>query len=264
MDQLVAIIIALILGGVGSAFVLQGLKLVKFAKGVKPTAALIIGAGALIVLAFMWTSNYGGFSSALSSVGGVPAGPGGPSAPLSSGVTITVDGSESDTNLTYDYGSKTFTCSFVENTTGDNIGATASPYNSINTVTLTLTVYNETLGAATTDENDVLKISIGTIPTYYGKGENASTLYWPIDRDDTTQKYEVDFLPAGGAHRDEMNTFSVGAGGSKAITVTADTYHMGLSQLDNNQSKEIPIYIESADGILSTFTLRYTKTSEVV
>jgi len=173
------------------------------------------------------------------------------------GVTFEAEGSESDANLSYDQGSRVFTCSFVENTSADNIGGTLTPYTTIDTVTFTITVFRTDLLALT--ENAVAKIE-GTVPTFYGKDENSSTLYWPVDKDSTSQKYEIAFTPAGGSARDAYNHFTVGSGGSKAITIVADTYHIGLAQLDNFQSKDVVI---SITGLAQTFTLRYTKTGEV-
>jgi len=173
------------------------------------------------------------------------------------GVTFEAEGSEGDENVSYDQASGVFTISYYENGTS-SITATGSEKSDYGTSTFTITVFRTDLATITT-ENATSKIW-ATVPTFYGKNENSSTLYWPIDKDDTSQKYEIAFTPSGGSARDGYNYFTVGAGGSKAISITVDPYVIGLCQLDNFQNKDVTIHIHGLD---QTFTLRYVKIGEV-
>jgi len=179
---------------------------------------------------------------------------------VTEGVTFEAEGSESVDNLIFDQNTRVFTCSFIENTATHVASVPASSQAATPTLVsanFTITVFRTDMATVTT-ENATSKIW-ATVPTFYGKNENASILYWPIDKDDTTLKYEIAFTPAGGSARDEYNYFTMGAGGSKAITVVADVYGTGLSQLDNMQSKDIIIHIYGLD---ETFTLRFLKIGE--
>lgn len=177
--------------------------------------------------------------------------------PVTPSVTFEAEGSEGDENISYDQASGVFTFSYYENATSA-VTATGSDKGAYGTSTFTITVFRTDLATITT-ENATSKIW-ATVPTFYGRNENSSTLYWPIDKDASTQKYEIAFTPSGGSARDEYNYFTVGAGGSKAISITVDPYVLGLVQLENFQNKDVTIHIHGLD---QTFTLRYVKIGEV-
>jgi len=206
-------------------------------------ALVIAGAG---IVVYDWGGIYSGLTAAV---------PGVAEPTVTPGVTFEAEGSETDTYLTYDAASKTFVCAFYENQTGgtQSGGASGTTGSSITSVTLTLTVYRTDL--STSDDNATAKVW-AVVDTFYGKSENASILYAPVDKDDSTQKYEVAITPSGGSARDEYNYFSIATGGSKAISIVTDLYATGLTQLDNQQSKEVHFYITGVDDV---FTLRFTK-----
>jgi hypothetical protein len=203
----------------------------------------------------IWVYNWGGFRTQyLEGVGGVT-----PEPVVTQGIQFEAEGSESDANLSYDAASRTFTCSFIENKAVlDNIVATTSPYASITTVTFTITVFRTDLLALS--ENAVARISVA-VPKFYGKSgtENESVPFAPIAKA-TDDKYNVTITPVGVGVRNEYNYFSVGSGGSKAITLVATISNRGLSQLDNFDSTTVPI---SISGLSGDFYLRFVKTGEV-
>lgn len=177
------------------------------------------------------------------------------------GVTYEAEGSESEENVAYDAQSRVFTVHYYENVGAEQAeyhptGGGARTPDAISNVTVTITVFR-TDGLAL-EENAGCKIW-AEVPTFYGKDENASIAYHPIDKDAATQKYEVAFTPSGISARDEYNHFSVGNMGSRAITVVADPYHIGLCQLDNWDSSDVKIYVTGIDGY---FTLRWVKIGE--
>jgi len=183
---------------------------------------------------------------------------------VTTGVTFEAEGSESDANLVYDAPSKTFVCSFYDNVTSDEIVTTTRDnssvaYEAFTTVTFTITTFRTDLLALS--ENAMAKISVA-VPKYYGKAgtENESLQYAGIAVA-SDGKWNVAITPSGVAARNEYNYFSVGSGGSKAITLVATISSRGLSQLDNFQSTTVPITIS---GLPSGFNLRFTKTGEVV
>ena len=177
------------------------------------------------------------------------------------GVTFEAEGSESLENTDYDATNRVFTTHYYE-----NVGAEQAEYHAalddvrtpdaIIPVVVTITVFRT--DSLSLVENATCKIW-AEVPTFYGINENASIAYAAIDKDTSTQKYEVAFAPAGITARDEYNNFSIGAAGSRNITVTADPYHIGLCQLDNFESTDVRIYITGVDGY---FTLRFTKIGE--
>lgn len=177
------------------------------------------------------------------------------------GATYEAEGSESLENTDYDANSRVFTTHYYENVGAERAeyhptGGGARTPDAIIPVIVTITVFRT--DSLTLVENAVTKVW-ASVPTFYGINENASIAYAPIDKDTGTQKYEVAFAPAGISARDEYNYFSIGAGGSRAITVTADPYHIGLCQLDNFDSSDVKIYISGVDGC---FTLRFVKIGE--
>jgi len=177
------------------------------------------------------------------------------------GATYEAEGSESLENTDYDANSRVFTTHYYENVGAEEAqyhptGGGARTPDAIIPVVVTITVHRT--DSLSLVENAVCKVW-ATVPTFYGINENASIAYAAIDKDVGTQKYEVALAPAGISARDEYNYFSIGAGGSRAITVTADPYHIGLIQLDNFDSTDVKIYIAGVDGY---FTLRFVKIGE--
>ena len=190
------------------------------------------------------------------SVPGVP-----PEPTVPPGVIYEAEGSESLENTDYDASNRVFTTHYYENVGAEEAqyhptGGGAKTPDAIIPVVVTITVFR-TDGLSLV-ENAGCKIW-AVVPTFYGKDENASIAYAPIDKDVGTQKYEVAFKPAGISARDEYNNFSIGNMGSRAITVTADPYHIGLCQLDNFDTTDVKIYITGVDGY---FTLRFVKIGE--
>lgn len=234
------------------ALLARGFKYLK-AIPIKPQTAFILAIIVAGVGAYNW--NWGGAKDYLAGV--EIAAPEEPA--VTPGATYEAEGSESEENMTYDAGSRVFTCWYYE-----NVGAEEAQYNptgetddeAIGSVEVTLTVYRT--DSLVLVENATSKVW-AVVPTFYGTAENASIAYAPIDKDTGTQKYEVAFAPAGVTARDEYNYFSVGSGGSRNITVTADLYNIGLCQLDNFDSTDVKIYLSGVDGY---FTLRFTKIGE--
>lgn len=180
---------------------------------------------------------------------------------ITPGATFEAEGSESLENTTYDAATRTFTTHYYENVGAERaeyhatLDATRTP-DAIIPVVVTITVYRT--DSLTLVENAVCKVW-AEVPTFYGINENAGIAYAAIDKDVSTQKYEVALAPTGITARDEYNYFSVAAGGSRAITVTADPYHIGLIQLDNYDSTDVKIHISGVSGY---FTLRFVKIGE--
>ncbi len=184
-----------------------------------------------------------------------------PEPSVTPGATYEAEGSESLENTDYDANSRVFTTHYYENVGAEEAqyhptGGGAKTPDAIIPVVVTITVHRT--DSLTLVENAVCKVW-AVVPTFYGVNENASIAYAPIDKDTGTQKYEVALAPAGISARDEYNYFSIGAAGSRAITVTADPYHIGLIQLDNFDSTDVKIYISGIDGY---FTLRFVKIGE--
>ena len=179
---------------------------------------------------------------------------------VTTGVTFQAEGSETDTNLSYDAAGRTFTCSYYENQCVlDNIvQPTTANAAGITTVTFTVTVFRTDLLALS--ENSVTKAWI-EVPKFYGKSgtENESNQYAAIARA-TDDKWNVTVTPAGVSARNEYNYFTVGSGGSRAIVFVATISNRGLSQLDNFQSSTCAVHIY---GLTEVFYLRFTKTGEV-
>ena len=243
--EIVAIVI------IGALF----LRFAGFLKGVpiKKQTSLILAI--LICAGAGYYYNWGGLQDAL--VGVAP--PAEPVVPP--GVIYEAEGSESEENVAYDAQSRVFTVHYYENVGAEEAqyhptGGGAKTPDAIANVTLTITVFRT--DSLSLVENAGCKIW-AVVPTFYGKDENASIAYAPIDKDAATQKFEVAFAPAGISARDEYNHFSVGNSGSRAITVTADPYHIGLCQLDNWDSSDVKIYVTGVDGY---FTLRWVKIGE--
>ena len=235
------------------------LRYMGYFKGIPVTkkTALILAIAIAAVSAYNW--NWGGFRTLVSREAVV-----GPEPVVTSGITFEAEGSESDANLVYDATSKTFVCSFYDNVTSDEIVTTTRDnssvaYEAFTTVTFTITTFRTDLLALS--ENAMAKISVA-VPKYYGKAgtENESLQYAGIAVA-SDGKWNVAITPSGVAARNEYNYFSVGSGGSKAITLVATISSRGLSQLDNFQSTTVPITIS---GLPSGFNLRFTKTGEVV
>jgi len=237
--------------GIG-AFIARYMGYLKGIPVAKKTAGLL---AVLLIVGSAYYFNWGGLKDALQSARvGVSEEP-----QVTTGVTFEAEGSESDANLTYDGTTRTFTMSYVENTSADNIGGAVSPYNTIASCTGTITVYRTDL--ITSSDNATSKIWV-TIPSYYGRAgtENESLVYRPISYGTDNGKYTFEFTPAGGTMRNEISYFTVGTGGSKAITFTAVLSKSGLVQLDNFDSVACTMHIYGLDD---TFTLRFTKVGEV-
>jgi len=243
MDWYVIIFGLMVLVGILKAFKIFKIKAIN-----KNMALALIVIGGI---GLAWTQGY------LQGIT-LPTVPTTPEVAVTPGVTFEAEGSESDTNLAYDQATRVFTCSFYENTAASKAWTSTSAGSAIDSVTFTITVFRTDISAGENTSVATSKIW-AVVPTFYGKDANASVLYWPVDKDATSQKYEVAFTPAGGSARDEYNFFTVGIGGSKAISTVVDSYHTGLCQLDNFQSKDVAIHIY---GLTETYTLRYIKIGE--
>jgi len=223
-------------------------------KMVSKKTALILAIAIAAVSAYNW--NWGGVREYVQQA----TVPGAGEQQVTAGVTFEAEGA-AGTNTVYDAATRTFVCSYVENTTA-NTAVLPTTYAALSTCTATITVYRtDTLSSS---DNAVSKIS-AMVPTFYGAAGTiyASVQYAAVGVDTTSGKYQVAFTPAGTAARYMYNFFTVGSGGSKAITVTGTPTSAalgGLSQKDNFGSSTIEIDIV---GLNQPFYLRFVKVGEV-
>lgn len=234
-------------------FALRYMKYFKGAKFVAPKTAGMIAVGLLIASA--WYFDWGGLQTKLMSYGQQPSG-GEEGAVVTEGATFDVEGSETDANLNYDVATKTFTCSFYDNTENNTPVNANTAATNIDHVTLTLTFYRTDMLPG--EDNAVTAFS-ATVPEYRGTGENNGITYAPVDEDDSTGKYEVAFTPSGGSARDMSHNTSIAPGGSRTVSVVLDLDSAGLTQLDNFDSKDVILH--TAGG---NFTVRFVKVGETL
>ncbi len=177
------------------------------------------------------------------------------------GVTFMADGSEAETySLTYDQATQVFTALVYENVADHALYTVAAGATSggeaVTDVTFAINVIRT--DSITLDENAMTTIT-ATVPTFTGDDENSGISYQAIDKDSTTERYDVAFTPAGVSARDEKNWFSVGAGGQRNIAIVADLDVPGIRNMDVGASTDINI---SIDGLARDFILRIVKAGE--
>lgn len=183
-----------------------------------------------------------------------------PGVEVTVGTKLIADGSESDNALVYDFPSQTFTASIFENT-GDHLLYNAPADLTgvdlyFSTLTLSITVYRT--DSLIMDDNALFEVT-ASVPTFTGPDENSGISYQVVDMDGTTKRFEVAFTPAGVTARDAQNWFSLGAGGSRVITVVIDLDNPGIRNMDVGQVSDIVIGIT---GLERDFIVRVHKAGE--
>ena len=160
------------------------------------------------------------------------------------------EGSETDANLVYDATQKLFTLSFYENWLGGKVVSPTALGTEITSVTLSITLFDV---SPSSGDNVARTTTIkSSTPTYLDEN---STRRSPVDKDTSLDQWKVALTPTGGTARNEKNTMSVPAGGSKAMSIVVSLDSKDCRTMDNFDSYDLIINTAGGD-----FRLRIIKT----